>query len=355
MRICVSLLRVIDTLVEEKGLERSVLSNIVCEGMLSAYQKRYPYLTLRVTYDEKLAQPTVEVEKMVVANVEDDEIEISVRKAKNFNKKADVGNSIWVPFEGTIGRIEILKAKQFIATRIRDIEAAVVYKEFKDKEGTIVQGIVHKCERNGVVVKLQDHLAFLPKSLSIADEKFIPNFPVRVLLKEVLLQPRNENQLILDRASSDFVAKLFELEIPEVYEKLVDIRKIVRVAGYKTKIVVSSNDQNIDPVGTCVGVGGVRIKPILKELGNEKIDIIALSDSLESFVRDSLKPAEINRVEISDDGKKAKIWLDDDQRSLAIGRLGQNIALASQLTGLEVELVNTNKPADFDAALDQGL
>ena len=157
-------------------------------------------------------------------------------------------------------------------------------------------------------------------------------------MKEVLPEPRNDNQLILDRASPLFIEKLFELEIPEVFEKLVEIKKVVRIPGYKSKVIVVSHDKNIDPVGTCVGVGGVRIKPILKELGTEKIDIIAWHDSLELLIKDALKPAVINRVELVD-SKNAHVWLDEDQRSLAIGKGGQNISLASQLVGVNIHLV----------------
>ena len=165
----------------------------------------------------------------------------------------------------------------------------------------------------------------------------MPGYPVKVLLKEVLMEPRNENQLILDRVSVDFLKKLLELEIPEVFERLVDIKKIVRDPGYKSKVMVSSHDSNIDPVGTCVGVGGVRIKPILKELSGEKIDIIGSQTSQEELVKNALKPAEINRVEVMNG--VARVWLDDEQRSLAIGKMGKNIALASSLLGLAIELV----------------
>lgn len=348
-----SLFEVIEALVEERGLEKSVLSEIVCEGMLAAYQKKYPDLMLRVKYNDEIEAPQIEVEKSIVTSVENDDLEISARKAKSIDSKFKKGDKVWVSFSGNIGRIEVLRAKQFIATRIREIEAEAIYKEFKDKEGTILQGVIHKSERSGVVVKIQDYLAFLPKSLSIPGEKSIIGFPVRVLLKEVLEIPRNENQLILDRSSEEFLHKLFELEVPEVFESLVDIKRIVRTAGYKSKVAVSSNDSNIDPVGTCVGVGGVRIKPILKELGNEKIDIITWTDSLEIFVRDSLKPAEINRVEISDDNQSARVWLDDDQRSLAIGKMGQNIALASRLSGVNIELVQTETKENLEKKLSE--
>ena len=335
---------VIEELVEEKGLDRNVLSTIISEGILAAYNKRYPDVHIQVAYDKKTDEINVLVEKTVVSAVSDEENEISIRKAKSVDKKAELGAKILLPFEGSIGRIEILRAKQVIANRIRDIEASAIYNEFKDKEGDIVIGTVHKCERNGISVKLQDNLAFLPNSLTIPGDKCVVGMPIRALLKEVLSEPRNENQLILDRTSPEFLKKLFELEIPEVYEKLVEIKKIVRIPGYKSKIIVVSHDKNIDPVGTCVGVGGVRIKPVLKELSNEKIDVISGSDVLETLVKDSLKPADINRVEIIDDNN-VRVWLDEDQRSLAIGKMGQNIQLASQLTGMNIHLM-TNEPSE---------
>ncbi|MFZ5953803.1 MAG: transcription termination factor NusA [Candidatus Dependentiae bacterium] len=329
---------VIDELVEERGLDKEILSDIVCEGLLAAYQKRYPYLTLRVAYDKKTGEIQIEVEKEIVSTVEDDEFEISLRKARSLGLNQEVGEKVYLPFDGKIGRIEILRAKQVIASKIRTIESAAVYNEFKEKEGSIVLGTIHKCERDGYVVKIQETMAFLPKSLTIPTDKCVVGYTIRALLKEVLPEPRNDNQLILDRVSEKFLQRLFELEIPEVFEKLVEIKKIVRAPGYKSKVVVMSHDKNIDPVGTCVGVGGARIKPILKELGGEKIDIVAASDSIEQLIKDALKPAEINRVQIIDE-QNVNVWLDDDQRSLAIGKMGQNISLASRLVGLNIHLV----------------
>ena len=327
---------VIDQLVEERGLDRAVLSDIICEGMLAAYQKRYPDLVFKVEHDKKTDELVVSVQKTVVAAVQDEEKEVSLRKARFGNKEIHAGDTTWLPFDGKIGRIEILRAKQVIASKIRKIEASAIYDEFKDKEGTIIHGIVHKCERGGTVVKLRETMAFLPHSLTSPTDKCVVGHPIRALLKEVLPEPRNENQLILDRTSEAFLRGLFELEIPEVFERLVEIKKIVRMPGYKSKVAVVSHDANIDPVGTCVGVGGVRIKPILKEIGGEKIDVIAWEDSPEELVAAALKPAEISRVEI--DGSNANVWLNDDQRSLAIGKMGQNISLASRLCGLNIHL-----------------
>lgn len=329
---------VIDELVEERGLERGVLAQVISEGMLAAYNKKYPNLNLFVNYNKKSDEIEVTIQKTVVNAVSDEDAEISLRKSKAIDPELKVGDIVTLPFEKPIGRIEILKAKQVIAQKIRFIESMAVFEAFKSKEGTIVQGVIHKCERNGVLVKMQDTLAFLPTSLSIPGERCVVGYPIRALLKEVLPEPRNENQLILDRVSPSFLQKLFEIEIPEIYENLVEIKKVVRAPGYKSKILVASNDQNIDPVGTCVGVGGARIKPVLREIGAEKIDIISYKDNLEDLVRDSLKPAEVNRVELVD-SRRAMVWVDDEQRSVAIGRHGQNIALASALSGVEIDLV----------------
>lgn len=332
------LIDVIEELVEEREIDRSILNSVICEGILAAYKKKYPDLAFQVETDKKTGEINISVEKEIVPYVKDEAQQISLKKARYINKVLKEGDKVWVPFEGKIGRIEILRARQVIANKIRQIEALAVYNEFKGKEGEIVLGVIHKCERGGMIIKIDDVLAFLPRSLSIPEDKCIVGFSIRALLKEVLPEPKNDNQLILDRASAQFLKNLFELEIPEVFEKLVEIKKIVRSPGYKAKVVVASHDRNIDPVGTCIGVGGSRIKPILKELGGEKIDVISWNDSLEMLISEALRPAKINRVELSEDKKTAKAWLDEDQRSLAIGRMGQNISLASRLTNVDIQL-----------------
>lgn len=346
---------VIEELIQERGLDRNTLNKIICEGMLAAYQKRYPDLNLDSFYNKKEDEVKITIEKTVVASVEDEDTQISLRKARSIKEDVQLGDILPVPFDKPIGRIEILKAKQVIAQKIRSIEALAVYQEFKPKENTIVHGVIHKCERNGMTIKLQnDTLAFLPKSLTIANDKCTVGYTIRALLKEVYAEPRNENQIILDRTSSEFLKQLFELEVPEIYEKLVEIKKIARSAGYKSKILVTSHDKNIDPVGTCVGVGGSRIKPILRELGTEKIDIIAANGTQEELIKSALKPAQVNRVEMLSD-RNAIVWVDEDMRSVAIGKMGQNIALASKITGINIQLASTEsahseetRPVDED-------
>jgi len=355
----VKLADVIDELVEERGLEKQSLSAIVCEGMLAAYQRKYPHLALRVEEDSTTGDLVVLAQKTVV-NVLDDELaEISLKKAKNIDKDISLGQQLWLPFEGKIGRVEVLRARQVIASKIKNIEAHSIYEQFKNKRGQIIIGTVHKTERNGVLIKFGDVYAFLPHSFSIPGEKFIVGYTIRALLKEVLLEPQGDNQLILDRISAEFLEALFKLEIPEVFENLVEIKKIVRTPGYKSKVAVFSHDKNIDAVGTCVGVGGSRIKPILKELHGETIDVFLWNESLPIFVKNSLKPAIVDRVEMSSDNTIAQVFLNEDQRSFAIGKGGQNIFLASQITGVNIQLVRENVPqknrnnSDEEVSMDE--
>jgi N utilization substance protein A len=336
----VKLSHVIDELTEERGLDRNLLAAIMCEGLLAAYKKKYPDAQLEVLYNRKSDELSVVAQKTVVQAVSDDEREISLRKARGMQEGAQLGDVLPVPFEGIIGRVEILRAKQLIAQRIRAVEAEAVYNEFKDQEGTIVRGVIHKCERNGAVVKLGEHLAFMPKSLMNPADQCIAGYSIRALLKEVLVEPRGDSQLILDRSSPEFLKQLLELEIPEIFEGLVEVKKVARIAGYKSKVIVASHDRNVDPVGTCIGVGGSRIKPVLREIGGEKIDIIRLATSVEELVKAALKPAEVERVQLVDG--QAHVFVSDEQRPIAIGKQGQNIALASRLVGMPIVIAQPN-------------
>ncbi|MFH1832328.1 MAG: transcription termination factor NusA [bacterium] len=333
-----NLTEVIDSLVEERGLSRESVATIVCEGIAAAYEKKYPGITFLITLNKKTGQLETQVEKEIVESVEEPDFEISLRKARSLSAKAQVGDRIVVPFEEPIGRIEIISAKQFIANKIRSLEQLAIYNDFIAKKDTIVSGIVHKKERAGWVVKFGEVLALLPREAAVEVDAFKVGHQIKALLKEVLPVARGDYQLILDRASADFVKHLIELEIPEVFEGVVEIKKIVRVAGYKTKAIVDSSSKEIDPVGTCVGVGGSRIKPILRELGHEKIDLIEYTTSLDDLVKDSLKPAVVDNVAVDESAGRAIVWLAQDQRSLAIGKMGQNISLASRLVGLDIQL-----------------
>ena len=339
--------KIIAELIDEKGLDQSELRNVIQAGLIAAYEKKYPGINLKVIIDEKNDSLSLFSEKKVVSKPENTYLEISLKKAQHLQKNIQLDDMIWTLFEEPIGRVEILKARQVITAMLKDIEARGIFDAFKSKEGTIVQGVVHKYEQNGTLVMLQDILAFLPRSLSIPGEKYIAGRPIRALLKEVHSEYRNNGQLILDRSSGDFLKCLLELEIPEIYDKLIEIKAVARRAGYKSKVIVAQNDPNIDPVGTCIGVGGSRIKPILKELCGEKIDVFSWSHSTDELVGLALRPAEINKVEMISD-KKARVWVSDDQRALAIGKMGQNIGLACELLGIEIELVSSGEGVNLN-------
>lgn len=339
----VNLTDVIEGLVEERGLDKEKVIEIVCDGINAAYTKRFPDTTFYVTFNRKTGNVEVLTDKKIVSSVVDDETEISLRRARILVPAVQLDQIIQVPFDEPIGRIEILTAKQIIASKIRDLEQLAIFDDFKDKKDTIITGMVHKKERAGFAVKVGEILALLPQEGIIPGELIKIGHPIKALLKDVYPSAKGDYQLFLDRASAEFVKKLLEIEIPEVFEGLVEVKKIVRIPGYKTKIVVTSTRKEIDPVGTCVGVGGSRIKPILRELGQEKIDLIQWTDSLEALVRSSLKPAEIDKVEIGYDDR-VTVWLAPDQRSFAIGKMGQNINLASKLVGLEIQLQDLVTP-----------
>jgi len=325
-------------------MPRDKVVNVVIEGVRAAYQKKFPGYNFSFNIGKLSGDLEVFVEKRVVETVSDEKTEISLRKARSFKRKISVGDLIKIPFSGKIGRIEILVAKQIIAAKISELEQSAVYREFESKKGTLLTGVIYKKERAGFAVNVGDTMALLPRSGFIPGEQYQIGSPIKALLKEVLRVQRGGYQLILDRASAEFVRLLIKFEIPEVFEGVVEIKRIERIAGYKTKLAVSSNDKEIDPVGTCIGLGGSRIRPILREIGNEKIDLIRWSESPEQLVKDSLKPASVDRVEILDN-KVAVVWLDEDQRSFAIGRMGQNIQLASMLTGYEISLKSGSEEA----------
>lgn len=340
---------VIEGLVEERGLEREKIIAIVSDGIKAAYKKRFPLVHFDVVFNRKTGELEVFAEKKVVASVENTELEVSLRRAKTLDAKAQINDTVKVPFEASVGRIEILTAKQIISGKIRELEQMSIFNDFQDKKNTVITGMVHKRERAGFVVKIGDVAALLPTENLIPNEVLKIGHPIKALLKDVLSIPRNDYQLILDRASSDFVKKLFGIEIPEIFEGIVEIKHIVRIPGYKTKAIVVSSSKEIDPVGTCVGVGGARIKPILRELGLEKIDLIEATDSVDELVRQSLKPAEIDKVEVIDD-ERVIVWLPQDQRSFAIGKMGQNISLASKLVNLEIQLQDLGGVGQEDVA-----
>lgn len=332
---------VIDELTEERGIAKDQVISIVVECVKMIFEKKYPGQFFFVEYSKKNNSIDVFIEKKIVKKVSDGASEISLRKAHAIDESVKEGQQIKIFTEEKLGRIEILQVKNLIGSKIAEFEAQAIYKEFSDKKGNLVSGVISKLEPHGFIVDVQGFTAFLPNSLKIPGEILSIRSHIRALIKEIHELPRLEGQIILDRSSVDFVKKLLELDIPEIFGGIIHIDNIVRVAGYKTKILVSSRDNNINPVGTCIGVKGSRIQPILKEIGIEKLDVIANTSRIEDLVINSLKPAKIESVNVS--GKHAYVIVAPDERSVAVGKGGKNVGLASELIDIDIEIAGARQ------------
>lgn len=333
-----SLYSILEEFIEEKGITKETIIQGITEALQFIYENKLPHNKIVVDYNKKKEEILIQKMVTIVSKVNNEDTEISLKKALLLDDKATIDQEIMVSCNVQLNRIDILKIKQIINNKIKAIEIQIISKEFEDKKNTIVNGTVHKVDNYGVIVLVQGYNAYLPKANQIPEEKYFINMTIKVLIKEISQEARNlEEIIILDRASSTFVQKLLELEIPEIFEGIVTIEKIARVAGYKTKVLVTSKDKNINPVGTCIGVSGSRIKPILKEIEPERIDFINATENKEQLVMDSLKPAKINFVEI--ENEKAIVCIDLEERSGAIGKNGKNIHLACEISGFSIELI----------------
>lgn len=339
----IKLSSIIDELVEEKNINKELLIKTVLEGIIFAYEKRFPNIKIISLYNKKDDIVEIFSEHIVKEKIEDKEREILMKKALIINPNSQINDIINIPFEEKLGRIEISRLKQFIGEKIKNIESLAIYEEFKDKINTIINGVVSKVDSSGATISVYNIHAFLPRSLMIPEETLKIGNHIKALIKDVYQIPKNAENILLERNSVKFIQKLLELEIPEIFDGIIKIENIARVAGYKTKLLLSSRDSHINPAGTCIGMGGSRIKPILKELNNERLDLISINinDKKETIVANSLKPAEVTSVEIKNN--IAYVVVDKDQRAVAVGKYGQNISLASQLVGMTIEIVDMEK------------
>lgn len=328
---------IIEDFIEEKGISKETVLQGLIDSLEFIYKNKFPESIFKVEHDKKQDHITIKKNYKVVSKVEDTESEISLKKAQSINSQVSIGEEIFTEFDYLLSRNDIAKIRQILNNKIRDIEIQLISKEFESKRETIATGIVHKIDRHGTLVLVYGYNALIPNNNQIPEEKYKVNDTIKVLIKDINREAKNfEEIIILDRASDTFVRKLLELEIPEIFEKIITIDKIVRVAGYKTKLLVSSKNKLIDPIGSCVGVGGARIKPISKELNNEKIDFISLTENKELLVAECLKPAKVHFVEIL--GKKAYVYIDSMEKAIAIGKGGKNILLASLISDFSIEL-----------------
>ncbi len=284
----------------------------------------------------KSLEESAEEERKVRFNPEH---HIMIEEARKIKKDIQPGEELVFPLESKkdYGRIAAQTAKQVIIQKIREAERSSVFSEFKEKEGEIASGIVQRVDGGNVFIDLGRITAILPRDEQIRGERYRVGERVRALLYSVEEAPRGIN-LYLSRSHPNFIAKLFELDVPEIANGVVEIKSIAREPGFRSKIAVVSHEDGVDPVGSCVGQKGVRINTIIMELGGEKIDIIEWSDDADRFIANSLSPAKVVDVEVDEEKKEAKVTVEDDQLSLAIGKGGQNVRLAAKLTGWKIDV-----------------
>jgi len=345
------LIAVLDYMEREKGIKREVLLDALSTALLTAAKKSVgPARDLRVTIDPRTGEITALANLIVVEHIQNVHDEILLVRAKKIKPDANVGDVIEVEVtpEG-FGRIAAQTARQAILQRIRQIEKEMIFDEFKDRAGEIVSGTVRRFDRSDVIVDLGKFEAIMPMRERVATEDY--NIGDRIRAYVVAVENSNRGpEIIISRSHPNFVRRLFEVEVSEIADRTVEIKAISREAGYRTKIAVWSADEKVDPVGACVGMRGSRVKNIVRELNQEKVDIIRWSADPREFVVEALKPAKIKSIAIDEDRHAVQVTVEEDQLSLAIGRRGQNARLTSRLTGWEI---NISKDESVTQAFEQ--
>ncbi|HOB31947.1 MAG TPA: transcription termination factor NusA [Verrucomicrobiota bacterium] len=324
---------------KEKGISRDVLMSAVQEALLSAAKKAVgPARELRVHIEPKTGDIKAFAKLIVAERVVSKHDQMSLFDARRVKPDAQVGDEVEVEVTPTgFGRIAAQYAKQALMQQIRRAEKALIYTEFKDRVGDIISGTVRRFDRSDVIVDLGKYEALLPNRERVPTEEYQPGERIRCYVKAVEQGPHGP-EIILSRADPRFVIKLFQLEVSEISDGTIEIKGIAREPGFRTKLAVWTRDEKVDPVGACVGLRGQRVKNIVRELNNEKVDIIRWDPNIRLFITNALNPAKLKSFEIDEEHKRVKIITSEDQLSLAIGKRGQNARLTSKLTGWQVDI-----------------
>ena len=336
----------------DKGIDREILIGTLEEAIRSAARKKYgSRFDLEISFNDERGELEVFQFKEVVENVENPDVEISLEDAYKLDPECEIGDSLGMKMDmAEFGRIAAQSAKQVIIQRMKDAEREMVFEDYKDRKGEVINGIIQRHDRSGVVVNLGRAEAFLPHHEMAPRENYRPGDRVRAYVLDVQREGRGP-QIILSRSHPEFLKALFEIEVPEVAEKLVEIVSVAREPGSRSKIAVYTEDKDIDPVGACVGMKGSRVQSVVQELRGEKIDIVPWSPDPAKFIVNALAPAEIVRVIIDEANRTIEVVVPDDQLSLAIGKRGQNVRLASKLTGWRIDVTSETS---YNKALRDG-
>jgi len=342
------LLQIADAVAKEKSIDKEVVISAMAEAIEKAAASKYGAENkIRVDIDETTG--TIKLLRLldVVDEVEDNFRQINLKDAKKINKEASVGG---LPVEEELppidfGRVAAQSAKQVIVQKVRDAERERHYEEFKDRVGEIISGVVKRVEYNSVIVDLGRAEAIIKRDQLLPREAYRPGDRVRAYIYEVRRELRGP-QIFLSRTHSDFMANLFAQEVPEIYDGIIEIIGVARDPGSRAKIAVFSKETSIDPVGACVGMRGSRVQAVVNELQGEKIDILSWTDNIADFVVKALQPAEVQKVVLYDEDERLEVVVPEEQLSLAIGRRGQNVRLASELSGWEIDILTEDQESE---------
>lgn len=334
-----NLTNLIEQVGKDKGIAKDVLIDALETALLKAAEKRFGAgKEIEAHYMEESGEIELFLFKTVVEEVEEEDLQISLTEAVELDPEAVLDDVIGVKLDSNaFGRIDAQTAKQIIIQKVRDAERDIVFREYTDKKGEIITGIVHRFERGDIIIDLGRAEAILPKKEQVRREGYRQGERIRGIVLDVLSESRGP-QVVMSRTHPDFLIKLFHMEVPEVYEGIVEIKGAAREPGDRAKIAVLSNNYDVDPVGACVGVKGSRVQAVVQELKGEKIDIIHWSDEAAIYVKNTLSPAVISKVITDIDEHAMEVVVPDDQLSLAIGKKGQNVRLAAKLTGWKIDI-----------------
>lgn len=334
------LILALEELEKEKGIKKEYVLGAIETALVTAYKRNFESSdNVRVEMDRQTGATYVFSIKEVVEEVKDPVKEIGLKEAKKIKRTLQVGDQAEIEIvPKNFGRIAAQTAKQVIIQKLREVEREVLYTEYSAKKGELVTGIVQKADKNIVVVDLGKLEGVMTAKEQVPTEVYKVNDKIRAYVVDVEKGEKGSVQVKISRSHPDFVRKLLEFEIPEIYEGIIEIKSVSRDAGKRSKVAVYSQDQNIDPVGSCVGQRGIRIQNVIKELKGEKIDVIEWSEDPSIYISSALLPAQIMAVDIKEDEKFAQVIVPDDQLSLAIGKAGQNARLAAKLTNWKIDI-----------------
>ncbi|MBW2423759.1 MAG: transcription termination/antitermination protein NusA, partial [Deltaproteobacteria bacterium] len=340
-----NLKREIDQIAKDKGIESNEITGALEEAMRQAARKRFGQdKEIEARYNDEIGEVELFEFREVVSEITDPETQILIDEARrDYDPEVEEGDEIGVKLDTSdFGRILAQTAKQVIIQRIRDAERENTFDEYRDRQGEVVNGIVRRFEKGAIIVDLGRAEAVIPPKEQVPRESYRPGDRIRAYVVEVNKVAKGP-QIVLSRGSIDFLVKLFEQEVPEMYEKIVSIESAAREPGGRSKIAVVSRDSDVDPVGACVGMKGSRVQAVVQELRGERIDIVPWSPDAARYVCSALSPAQVSKVIIDESQKSMDVIVPDDQLSLAIGRRGQNVRLAVQLTGWRIDIKSETK------------